>query len=145
MIQKNIRHRTLQLFFDFPKRNFQLREISRILRAGLPSVRNHVMELEREGFLRKEKRGVYDSYASSGSELFKAYKRNDMLVRLKESGLIDFLADAFVPDAVIMFGSASRGEDIEDSDIDLLLVAKEKKADLRPFEKRLNRRISMHF
>ncbi len=145
MIQKENRYRILQLFFDSPRRNFQLREISRILKVGLPSISNYVKELEREGFVRKEKRGVYNSYMASSSNAFKTYKRNDMLVRLKESGLIDFIADSTSPDAIVLFGSASRGEDAEESDVDLMVVAKEEGLDVRPFEKRLCRKISLHF
>jgi len=145
MIMKDNAYRILQLFFDFPTRNFQLREISRILDVGLPSVRNHVRLLEKEGFLKRERRGVYDSYVSSGNELFRSYKRNDMLIRIRESGLIGLLEDALQPDAVVLFGSGSRGEDIEGSDIDLLVIARERKLELKGCEKRLNRRISLHF
>ncbi|MBI2583479.1 MAG: nucleotidyltransferase domain-containing protein [Candidatus Aenigmarchaeota archaeon] len=145
MIQNYITYRIVTLFFDYPARHFQLREISRILKLGLPSVRNHVRQLEKEGLLKKEKRGVYYSYASSGSDVYKIYKRNDLLIRLHASGLVEFIADAFVPDAIILFGSASRGEDIEASDIDLFLVAKEKDVELKNFEKKLHRKISLHF
>ena len=58
---------------------------------------------------------------------------------------MEFLSDAFVPDAIVLFGSASRGEDIEGSDIDLFLVAKEREINLRKFEKKLKRKISLHF
>jgi predicted nucleotidyltransferase len=111
----------------------------------MPSVRNHVKNLENKGFIKKEKTGVYESYVSNRNELFKIYKRNDVLLRLHESGLIDFLVDSFTPDAIVLFGSASRGEDIEDSDVDLLIIAKEKEVDLKNFEKKLRRKITLHF
>lgn len=145
MLQKYTTYRILQLFFDYPTKNFQLREICRILGLGMPSVRNHVKKLEKLVFIKREKRGVYESYISNRNELFKAYKRNDILLRLRESGLIDFVVDTFVPDVIILFGSASRGEDLENSDIDLLVVAKEKEIDLKNFEKKLKRKITLHF
>lgn len=145
MLQNYTTYRVLRLFFDCPMKHFQLREISRMLRLGMPSVRNHVKKLERQGFIRREKKGVYGSYVATGSDLFKLYKRNDILIRIHESGLIEFLADAFVPDAIVLFGSASRGEDIETSDIDLLLIAKEKRVDLKKFEEKLKRKVALNF
>lgn len=145
MLQNYTTYRILQLFFDYPTKHFQLREICRALNLGMPSVRNHVKSLENEDFIKKEKPGVYESYVSNRNELFKIYKRNDILLRLHESGVIDFLVDSFTPDAIILFGSASRGEDIEDSDIDLLIIAKEKEVDLKIFERKLRRRITLHF
>ncbi len=145
MLQNYNRYRILQLFFDYPTKHFQLREICRILKLGIPSVRNHVKELEKNGFLKKEKGSVYESYIASKNDLFKIYKINDVLFRIHESGLIDFLADTFVPDTIILFGSASKGEDIETSDIDLFLIAKEKNVVLKNFEKKLKRKITLHF
>lgn len=145
MLQKYTAYRILRLFFDYPMKRFQLREICRMLKMGMPSVRNNVRKLEKYGFIRKEKKGVYESYVSSKNDIFRLYKRNDMLLRTYESGLIDFLAEKLIPDAIILFGSASRGEDMETSDIDLFLIAKEKEIDVAKFEKRLKRKISLHF
>jgi len=145
MIQNYITYKILQLFFDYPTKHFQLREICRILKLGMPSVINHVKKLEKWGFLKKEKKRVYNSYTSRRNDLFKLYKRNDILLRLHESGLIEFLADVFLPDVIVLFGSASRGEDIEESDIDLLIIAKEKEINLERFEKKLKRKITLNF
>ena len=131
MIQNYIRYKILRIFFDYPTRKFQLREISRIIQLGLPSVINHVKNLEKQGFVKKINGGVYDSYTSDKTEIFKIYKKNDVLIRLHESGLVDLLVDTVIPDAIVLFGSASKGEDIEESDIDLFLIAKEKKVDLK--------------
>jgi len=116
-----------------------------MLKLGMPSVISHVKRLEREGLIKKEKRGVYESYISEKNGMFTIYKRNDILLRLHESGLVDFLADEFMPDAIVLFGSCARGEDIETSDVDLLVVAKEKEIDLKKYEAALKRKISLHF
>ena len=145
MLQNYTAYRILRLFFDCPMKGFQLREISRLTKLGMPSVSLHVKRLEKWGFLKKEKGGVYATYKASRSDAFKLYKRSDMLLRLHESGLIEFLADRLVPDAIILFGSASRGEDIERSDIDILIVAKEGEIDTRKYEKSLKRGIHVIF
>lgn len=45
----------------------------------------------------------------------------------------------------MLFGSCARGEDIEASDVDLLVVSIEKEVDLKKFELVLKRKISLHF
>jgi predicted nucleotidyltransferase len=116
-----------------------------MLKLGMPSVINHVKKLEKEGLIKKEKRGVYKSYVSEKNDLFRIYRRNDMLQRMHESGLVDFLAEKFMPNSIVLFGSCARGEDIETSDVDLLVVAKEKEINLKKFESLLKRKISLHF
>lgn len=145
MLQEYTTYRILKLFFDQPTRFFQLREISRKLNLGMPSVINHIKKLKKEGLIKKEKRGVYKNYVAEKNELFRIYRRNDFLLRMHESGLVDFLADELMPDAIVLFGSCSRGEDIETSDVDLLVVAKEKEIELKKFESALKRKISLHF
>ena len=146
MIQNYNRYRILRLFFDSPAKGFQLREISRLVKLGMPSVSSHVKALEKGGFVKKVKNGVYKSYvANREEEKFKIYKRNDMLLRLQESGLVDFLADEFAPNAIVLFGSASRGDDVEDSDIDLLVIAKERKVNISKYEKVLKKNVSILF
>lgn len=116
-----------------------------MLGMGMPSVRNHVKKLASLGFVRKEKKGVYESYVSSRNDIFRLYKRNDILLRIHECGLINSLTEKFAPDAIVLFGSASRGDDIETSDIDLFLIAKEKEIDAKKFERKLNRKIALYF
>jgi len=113
--------------------------------AGFETQVVYEKKLEKEGLIKKEKRGVYKSYVSEKNDLFRIYRRNDILLRMQESGLVDFLADEFMPDAIVLFGSCARGEDIETSDIDLLVVAKEKEVGLKKFESALKRKISLHF
>lgn len=145
MLQNYTAYRILRLFFDYPTKSFQLREISRMLKLGMPSVKLHIDRLEKEEFIKREKRGTYASYRASGNEKFMLYKKTDMLLRLHESGLIEFLADELSPNAIVFFGSASRGEDIERSDIDLLVITKEKDINLKRFEKSLKRKINILF
>jgi DNA-binding Lrp family transcriptional regulator len=118
-----------------------------MLNLGMPSVINHVKRLEKQGFIKKEKRGVYHSYIASRSDLFKIYKRNDILIRLHESGLIDFLTKTFNPRAIALLGPASTGDDVEITSLDIFLLAKKKKIepDLKRFEKKLGRKITLFF
>ena len=49
------------------------------------------------------------------------------------------------PKKIILFGSSSIGEDIETSDIDIFIQAKEKKLNILKYEKLLNRSITLFF
>ena len=44
-----------------------------------------------------------------------------------------------------MFGSYQKGEDVEDSDIDLFIECKKEELDIKIFEKKLGRNIELHF
>jgi len=136
----------MKLFFDYPTRGFQLREISRVIKLGLPSVRNHVRNLEKDGLIVKERKGIYPSFkANWNNELFKVYKRLDIIYRINKNNLLKYIYDNCMPDAIILFGSASKGEDLETSDIDLFVQSPEKNLDLKKYEKMLNRKISLFF
>ena len=146
MLQNYNTYRIMQLFFDQPTKLFQLREISRMAKLGLPSAINHVKKLEKDGFVKKEKKSVYESYtANKESDKYKLYKKNDIILRLNDSGFIQYLTDNTTPNAIILFGSASRGEDIETSDVDIFVLAKEEKLNLSGFEKYIKRKINVYF
>ena len=50
-----------------------------------------------------------------------------------------------MPKSIILFGSYSKGEDTETSDIDLFVECKSEELNLKIFEKRLERKIELHF
>ena len=77
--------------------------------------------------------------------LYCSFLKSDLLFRLEEIGLLDRLDVAAAPEAIILFGSASRGEDVAGSDIDLFLLASEIAPDLRKEEAALKRTVSLHF
>jgi len=136
----------LQEFFDFPRKDFQMREISRRIKVSQPSVINHLKALINEELIIKEKKGIYHTYrANRDNELFRAYRKTNLILRLYQTRLINYIYDNCIPNAIILFGSASKGEDIEESDIDLFVQSKEKKLHLVKYEKLLNRKINLFF
>ena len=145
MLQDYNTYRILGLFFESPTKHFQLREISRMIKIGLPSVKAHVEKLERNELITKTKGNIYDSFVATRNDKFKLYKRNDIMIRIHESGLLEYLVNELSPDVIVLFGSASKGDDIEQSDIDIFVLAKEKKLKLYKFEKVLKRKINILF
>ena len=151
MLQNYNKYKVLKIFFDDPSPKgigFQLREISRKVKIAPTSVKKYLNELEKEGFITKTKHRIFDYpiySANRDSGEFKFYKKIDMLISIKMSNLLDYLYEECMPDVIILFGSAARGEDLKDSDVDLFLLCKERKLNLQKFENELKRKINIFF
>lgn len=151
MLQKDNRYRILRLFFADPLPEgigFQLREISRKVDVAPPSVKKYLTGLEKEKLIIRTRHRIhgYPVYHSNrDGEYFKFLKRLDTVLSIRDSGLLEYLSDKCMPDVIVLFGSAARGEDLKGSDLDIFLQCK--KADLNPgrFEKILERRINPFF
>ncbi|MFH1585217.1 MAG: nucleotidyltransferase domain-containing protein [archaeon] len=146
MIQKYSGYRILQEFLNSPLRDFHMREISRRTKIAQPSVINYLNKLIEEGLVIKEKKGLYPTYrANREDNMFKNYKKFNLIREMDKSGLINFIDDSCHPDVIILFGSCSKGEDIESSDIDLFIQSKEKEINLSKHEKFFNKEINLFF
>jgi len=151
MLQKDNRHKILSIFFEDPLPKgigFQLREISRKVKIATTSVKRYLCELEKEKLIIKTKHRIHGYpvyYANRENENFKFLKKLDITLAIKKSGLQEYLFEICMPEVIILFGSASLGEDLKDSDIDLFILSKEEKLNLRKFEKILNRKINLFF
>lgn len=151
MWKKYNKYRVLKPFFDDPHPKgigFQLREISRKINLAPKSVSIYLNELEKEGLIIKRPHRIHGYpvyYANTENESFKLYKRLDMISLLYETGLLEHLHESLMPDCIVLFGSAARGEDSRDSDIDLFIQCEQTKIDLDKFEKKLNRKINIFF
>jgi len=139
----------MRVFFDQPAQQHYLNEISRKSDLSHTSVKKHLQALKEEELIEKhvEEKGSreYPRYvAEQETEDYKFYKKLDLLDRLRTTGLLDYLEDNLFPDCIVLFGSAARGEDIETSDVDLFVQAKDKKLDIEEFEDKLNRKLELH-
>ena len=59
MLQDYSRYKLLQEFFDFPKKYFQIRELSRRIKLAQISITNHLKILLKENLIIKEKKHIY--------------------------------------------------------------------------------------
>jgi len=122
--------------------------ISRKIKLAPKSVKLYLEELEKESLIIKKEHRIHRYpvyYANRDNSYFKFLKRLDIIRRIKESGLLDYLDEKCMPEVVILFGSASRGEDVKSSDIDIYLQCDAKGLDLSKYEKELNRKINLFF
>lgn len=135
----------LEQFFRRPRHRFQLRELSRESDVSPPSIKNYLQEFKHENLVEEVEEGVYKSYIADLSPEFKLQKKLYNIEKLHNTGLLEHIEEKCVPDAVVLFGSAAEGEDIEESDIDLLVVSGGKELDLEEYEQRFNREINITF
>jgi predicted nucleotidyltransferase len=145
MIQNSNIHKVLEIFLEDSLKGFGLREISRKINLGLPSVSKYVKELiDQKILIKREIHGIKLIFGNRESELFKKYKIAHSIIKIERSGLNDFLDNEASYPTVILFGSISLGEDRKESDIDLCVITPEKKElILNKFEKKLKKEIQV--
>lgn len=141
----NIRETIKEHFFVNPESKLRVREIEKKLNLPLPSVIRYSKELEHQRILALIKMGNAVFYtANRGNEMFLKEKMLHNLKSLYSSKLIDYLKTELSNPSLIVFGSYSKGEDTEQSDIDLYIETPSKKEiNLQEFEKKLGRKIQI--
>src|SRR3989338_3113379 len=115
MVLKNQKwDKILWLLFEHPGKKFTIRQIAS--KTGIPpsSVQRYVKEVRKEGLVASDNRAASSQYA-------KFIKTAFMIDKLFQSGLIEYLDKKLSPSAVIVFGSARKGEYDSESDIDLFV------------------------
>lgn len=77
------------------------------------------------------------------SKNYTSYKRIFNLYQIEK--YTDFFIEKFNPQTIVLFGSYAKGEDIEESDIDILILTNHKiNLNLDFMEKDLKRKINLH-
>ena len=123
------------------------REAAILLKVSPTAVSNSIKKLSEGGLVNVEKTKTIN---------FLSFKRDDPgAVDLKRvenlrniylSGFSDYLENELAGGTIILFGSYSRGEDTNTSDIDIAVIGrKDKILDLEKYEKTLNRKINVNF
>lgn len=147
MIEKSTSEIVLDLFFENPTKEFHLRELSRLLKLSMPTIITMTETFAKEELITKTKGDVMTIVAAN--------RENNRFIRLKRvinlkniylSGISDYLSHCYQhPTAIILFGSFSRGEDIEMSDIDIAILTRKKiHPFLEKYEKNFKRKINIH-
>ena len=123
------------------------REIAIILKVSPTAVSNSMKNLKENNLIKLEKTKTIN-FISFNSDEQRAIelKRVENLKNIYLSGLSDYLEQELLGGTIILFGSYSRGEDTETSDIDLAVIErKDKMLEFEKYEKILNRKINVNF
>jgi len=137
---------TLKPFFEAPNTEFNVREIARILKITPATASKRLKELKDAGFIKYRKERILDLYkADLDSETYLNLKTYYTIQQLNDTGLIETINKFYIKPAIVLFGSASKGIDTEDSDIDLLIIIESKKVlpEQKKYEQKLKRKIQL--
>jgi predicted nucleotidyltransferase len=145
MIRKNTKEIIKEYFFMNPTIKLRVRGIEKLLKLSLPSVIRYSNGFVKEGILKIiEMGGVTFFCADRSSFNYILGKKLFNLKKLYNSGVIDYIKMELNNPVIVVFGSYSLGEDIEQSDIDLYLeTSSKKKLNLDKFEKVLQRKFQV--
>ncbi len=130
----------LDYFLADSQREFHVRELAKLSKKSPTFVSMRLAEFEKDGLLTSRKKLGHLLYrANTESQSFRDLKLFYNIKKLRESGVVDYLADKFnQPEAIILFGSFRKADDTPKSDIDILIITPAKKElNLEKFEKKL--------
>mgnify|MGYP001578391713 FL=1 len=135
----------LKPFFEDNYRRINVREYSRIISISPPTASKLLEEYRKEGLLKREDDKNYFYYlANKESSLFIALSRIYHKNLLEKSGLIEHLEKDLLNPIIVLFGSLSKAEAKNDSDIDLAIFTPTKKEiSLKKYEAILKREIQL--
>lgn len=145
MITKDIKSRLAEYFFTNPTSKLRVRQIEKTLNLPLPSVIRYSRELEKECILKTSIISNVRFYsADKSSKEFIFEKKMFNIKQIYESGLLEYLINEYSNPIITLFGSYSKGEDVEDSDIDIYIqTPSDENKKLDEFEKKLKRKIQV--
>ncbi|MEK6892800.1 MAG: nucleotidyltransferase domain-containing protein [Nanoarchaeota archaeon] len=145
LVQRCTLWKVAEIFFLEPTKIHFVKEISRKISLSPTSVRIHLSALIKEGLVKAAESEPFNGYrALRENQEFIFEKKIANLIFIKNSGLIEELKEMY-PRSIILFGSYNKGEDIENSDIDLFIDSKPLKFNLYKVEDYIKRKIHLIF
>lgn len=134
----------LSVFFEDCYQEVNVREYAKIMKISPPTASTTLKKLEKEELL--------NSRIERKNHLYRANTENHFFIdlskvywRQKLNELTKQLTEQINYNTIILFGSIIKGETTINSDIDLYLNIEEKKIELKEYEKKLKRKIQLHF
>jgi len=141
MLEEINEQKILKEFFNNPTSVFHIRELARKTKLHPNTVSNNIKSLARKKLLNISKKDFIVEISVNRTNKFKQLKKLNNLESIYNSGILEKLEQTFSPESVSVIGSYSTGEDIEESDIDLVLISKTAgDISLKKYEKMLNRK-----
>ncbi|MBI3291179.1 nucleotidyltransferase domain-containing protein [Candidatus Falkowbacteria bacterium] len=139
-----------ELLFNRPNATFHIRGLAKETALSTTAVIQAVEELHKFEIVTTEKTEITTNIkANVESEAYRSYKKIFNLYRLERYNIIRTLKEAYRAKTIVLFGSFAKGEDTEESDVDILILTSHKEAtditdSITEYEKLLNRRINLH-
>ncbi|PIU20926.1 MAG: hypothetical protein COT15_05010 [Candidatus Diapherotrites archaeon CG08_land_8_20_14_0_20_34_12] len=145
MFEKNAKTKILLFLADHPYTEFYLREIAKKC-STVPSNAKKILDhlVKANLIIRGKKANLTMFKANLNSPLVKQIKICYSINSIDQSQIIEEIKNKLEAKSILLFGSTSKGEDDENSDIDLLAITKNpKKIDLSTYEEKIGKRINL--
>jgi len=135
----------LKPFLEEPSREFNVREIARILKIAPATASSQLKKMFQSKILKERLQKLFKMYSANlESDLYRDIKVFYNIRKLKESNFIKELDKFYLKPTIILFGSASKGLDTKESDFDLAIISEKiSKMETERYEKELDRRIQI--
>lgn len=145
-IFKNNTYKILQLFIEFPNKDFSVRGIARELKLSHATVLKYIEDLQKLDLIKKKEETLYPTfYANTENQQYKFYKRNYLVFKLIDLGLVNFIQEQTLTSSIVLFGSGAKATFTPKSDIDIFVEAKQRNLNLSKYEKKLGHKINLLF
>lgn len=139
-----------ELIFTYPNKSFHIRLLEKKTGFSTTAIVAAIEELEEHNLIIREETTLTKNIkANLDAEEYRFYKRICNIYRLKTSGFVDELIKMYnFSETIVLFGSFAKGEDIEESDIDILVVSAHKSPkkinNVSTYETTFQRKINVH-
>jgi len=142
LFSSETRIRILAHFFRNPGRSFYVRQLEQLLEIPVGQLRRELVKLESAGLFRTHREGNQKRYALDPGIPIHEELRG---LFLKTAGLADLIRQALSGhpgiELAFLYGSFARGEERDQSDVDLMVVGDSPEQDLNPSVALLEREI----
>jgi len=137
----------VEFFLVNPYKEVYIRELAKKLKISPFATKKYADVLVKDGLILDEKRANLRYLKANMTNLFfKHIKISYNIRKILKSGLVEYLKENLANvSSIILFGSLAKGEDEERSDIDILIIGKQKHLELDVFRSRLDKEITIHF
>lgn len=145
IIMHSKEEKVIKLFFENPTREWHFEEIVRTTRLARSKVDTWLKKFMKRGIIQRvKKRGKMPYYISNySSSEYKNQKRFFTLKKLHESGLLNHLDSLPKAKTIIIFGSFSRSDWYQESDIDIFIYGNPEGLAITKYELKLHREIEL--
>jgi len=136
----------VKFFLENPYKEFYLRELAKKLKLSPFVVKKYSDILVKENLILEQKKANLRYFRTNINNLFLKYLKKALNINLLlKSGLTNHIKENIANvSSIVIFGSMAKGENDEKSDIDILIIGKEKFINLDKFEENVNRKITIH-
>jgi len=137
--------KVVKFFIEHPYEEIYLRQLAKKLKLSPFAVKKYTDFLITESIITEERKANLRYFKANSSNLFFKQMKIAYNVRLiLQSRLIDFLKQEITTiSSIVLYGSLAKGEDDTKSDIDILIIGKEKRLNVEKYEEKIGKKITL--